>query len=115
MPSSVIAASWALGIAGGLSAFLAIFCLILLLGMLGPTPTPAGYMIGIIILVMHLLIAAVNIGAVVMLNSRSGGARIVGFIAAGFNVLGAPVHWICAAVALIALLQQDTGKYLSRR
>jgi hypothetical protein len=115
MPSSVITASWALGVAGGLSALLAIFCLTLLLGLLGPPPDATGFMIGIIMLVMHLVIAAANIGAVVMLNGRSGGARIVGFIAAGVNILGAPVHWICAGVALIALLQADTGKYLARR
>jgi hypothetical protein len=111
MPSSAITASWALGIAGGLSTLLLIFGLGLVM-ISGPPVVPALF-IGL--MVIHLLIAAANIAAVVMLNSRSGSARIVGFIAAGFNVLGAPVHWICAAVALIALLQQDTGKYLSPR
>ncbi len=112
MPSSVITASWALGIAGGLSTMLLIFGVVMMVVASAPPAVPALF---IALMVIHLLIAGANIGAVVMLNSRSGSARVVGFIAAGFNVLGAPVHWICAAVALIALLHQDTGKYLSGR
>lgn len=115
MPSSVTTACWALGIAGGLSALLAIFCLVMLLGILGPPPDATGFMFGIVMLVLHLVIAAADIGAVVMLHNRAPGARIVGFLAAALSILGALVHMICACVAIIGLLHADTGKYLAKR
>lgn len=115
MPSSVMTACWALGIAGGLSTLLAIFCLVLLLGILGSPPDATGFVFGIVMLVLHLVIAVADIGAVVMLHNRAPGARIVGFVAAALSILGALVHMICAGVAIVGLLHADTGKYLAKR
>jgi hypothetical protein len=50
-----------------------------------------------------------------MLQGRAPGARIVGFLAAALNALGAPVHWICAIIAAVGLMHGDTGKYLAQR
>jgi hypothetical protein len=111
MPSSVTTACWALGIAGGLSMLLLIFGLVMVA--MGGLPAVPQLFYGL--MAIHLVIAAADIGAVVMLHHRAPGARIVGFIAAAVSILGAVVHVICAVVAIIGLLHAETGKYLAKR
>jgi hypothetical protein len=112
MPSSVKTASWGLGLAGGLALVLGLFCVFILLS---GEADAQGRIIGGFLMVVEFIIAAANIGAVVMLQNRTPGARIVGFLAAALSLLGSPCQIFCGVMGIIGLAQGDTGRWLAGR
>ena len=112
IPSSVKMAMWGLGIPGVISLILLILCVSLYLGGggdgFGRTLLP-------ILIVIQAAITGANLGAYIMLHTRTPGARVVGFIAAGLNLLGSPINIVCGIVAAIGLFNYDTGAYLAAR
>jgi len=111
MPSSVKMAMWGLGIPGVFSLIALIVCVSLFLG---GSAGGFGKLLPILI-VIQMILTGLNLGAFIMLHTRTPGARVVGFIAAGLNLLGSPVNIVCGIVAAIGLFNYDTGAYLSAR